>query len=169
LASPVARQVIPLAWRHHRSRSPSCALRARHGPRRPPLRPHTDTWDTYFGGQRHSAGTRSAGRRGGPTDARASCRSERGPLFSNQDIGQSLDLGYEVVTTDQMLDAGSRPSPGASSTSSAAAWSSCPSTWTSSTPSSPWPDAGGRRPLGARHPQADPRASRADRPGPTSR
>ena len=30
----------------------------------------------------------------------------RGSLFSNQDIQQSLDLGYEVVTTDQMLDGG---------------------------------------------------------------
>jgi len=69
---------------------------------------HTDTWDTYFAGQRHSAGT--AFRRGveeGFIDARASMQiGMRGSLFSNQDIQQSLDLGYEVVTTDQMLDAG---------------------------------------------------------------
>ena len=69
---------------------------------------HTDTWDTYCAGQRHSAGT--AFRRGveeGFIDARASMQiGMRGSLFSNQDIQQSLDLGYEVVTTDQMLDAG---------------------------------------------------------------
>lgn len=69
---------------------------------------HTDTWDTYFAGQRHSAGT--AFRRGveeGWIDARASLQvGMRGSLFSDQDIQQSLDLGYEVVTTDQMLDAG---------------------------------------------------------------
>ena len=69
---------------------------------------HTDTWDTYFAGQRHSAGT--AFRRGveeGVIDARASMQiGMRGSLFSNQDIQQSVDLGYEVVTTDQMLDGG---------------------------------------------------------------
>src|SRR5262245_18086274 len=67
---------------------------------------HTDTWDTCFAGQRHSAGT--AYRRGveeGVIDARASNQiGMRGSLFSNQDIQQSLDLGYEVVTTDEMLD-----------------------------------------------------------------
>jgi len=69
---------------------------------------HTDTWDTYFAGQRHSAGT--AFRRGveeGWIDARASMQiGMRGSLFSDGDIQQSLDLGYEVVTTDQMLDGG---------------------------------------------------------------
>jgi agmatinase len=69
---------------------------------------HTDTWDTYFAGQRHSAGT--AFRRGveeGWIDARASLQvGMRGSLFSSEDIQQSIDLGYEVVTTDQMLDGG---------------------------------------------------------------
>ena len=68
---------------------------------------HTDTWDTYFAGQRHSAGT--AFRRGveeGLIDAHASMQiGMRGSLFSSQDIEQSLALGYEVVSTDQMLDA----------------------------------------------------------------
>jgi arginase family enzyme len=30
----------------------------------------------------------------------------RGSLFRTEDIQQSLDLGYEVVTTDEMLDGG---------------------------------------------------------------
>ena len=72
---------------------------------------HTDTWDTYFAGQRHSAGT--AFRRGveeGWIDAKASVQvGMRGSLFSPGDIQQSLDLGYEVVTTDQMLDGGLDP------------------------------------------------------------
>ena len=85
------------------------ALGRRHGPLAVlHFDSHTDTWDTYFGGQRHSAGT--AFRRGveeGFIDARASMQiGMRGSLFSNQDIQQSLDLGYEVVTTDQMLDGG---------------------------------------------------------------
>ncbi|MBI3457862.1 MAG: agmatinase [Candidatus Rokubacteria bacterium] len=69
---------------------------------------HTDTWDTYFAGQKHSAGT--AFRRGveeGWIDARASMQvGMRGSLFTREDIQQSLDLGYEVVTTDEMLDGG---------------------------------------------------------------
>lgn len=69
---------------------------------------HTDTWDTYFGGQRHSAGT--AFRRGveeGWIDGRASLQlGMRGSLFTRHDIQQSVELGYEVVTTDEMLDTG---------------------------------------------------------------
>jgi len=69
---------------------------------------HTDTWDTYFAGQKHSAGT--AFRRGveeGWIDARASIQAGmRGSLFTRSDVQQSVDLGYEVVTTDEMLDGG---------------------------------------------------------------
>jgi agmatinase len=84
------------------SRAPLDSRRARSYTRR------RRSWDTYFAGQRHSAGT--AFRRGveeGVIDPRASMQiGMRGSLFSNQDIQQSLDLGYEVVTTDQMLDGG---------------------------------------------------------------
>ena len=84
------------------------ALGRRHGPLAVlHFDSHTDTWDTYFAGQRHSAGT--AFRRGveeGLIDAHASMQiGMRGSLFSSQDIEQSLALGYEVVSTDQMLDA----------------------------------------------------------------
>ena len=30
----------------------------------------------------------------------------RGSLFSREDIRQSIDLGYQLITTDEMLDAG---------------------------------------------------------------
>lgn len=69
---------------------------------------HTDTWDTYFAGQKHSAGT--AFRRGveeGWIEAGASMQiGMRGSLFTRSDVQQSVELGYEVVTTDEMLDGG---------------------------------------------------------------
>lgn len=111
LAPLAARGVIPLGiGGDHSIALPELrALAKVHGPL-PVLHfdSHTDTWDTYFAGQRHSAGT--AFRRGveeGWIDARASLQiGMRGSLFSNDDIRQSLDLGYEVVTTDEMLDGG---------------------------------------------------------------
>jgi len=106
----VARRVIPIGiGGDHSIALPELrALGRRHGPLAVlHFDSHTDTWDTYFAGQRHSAGT--AFRRGveeGLIDAHASMQiGMRGSLFSSQDIEQSLALGYEVVSTDQMLDA----------------------------------------------------------------
>jgi agmatinase len=111
LAPLVARRVIPLGLGgDHSIALPELrALGKVHGPLAVlHFDSHTDTWDTYFAGQRHSAGT--AFRRGveeGWIDARASMQvGMRGSLFSPADIQQSLDLGYEVVTTDEMLDQG---------------------------------------------------------------
>ena len=111
LAPLVARQVIPvgIGGDHSIALPELRALGRLHGPLAVlHFDSHTDTWDTYFAGQRHSAGT--AFRRGveeGVIDPHASMQiGMRGSLFSNQDIQQSLDLGYEVVTTDQMLDGG---------------------------------------------------------------
>jgi agmatinase len=111
MAPLVARDIIPvgLGGDHSIALPELRALGRRHGALAVlHFDSHTDTWDTYFAGQRHSAGT--AFRRGveeGFIDARASMQiGMRGSLFSNQDIQQSLDHGYEVVTTDQMLDAG---------------------------------------------------------------
>ena len=110
LAPLVARRVIPIGiGGDHSIALPELrALGRRHGPLAVlHFDSHTDTWDTYFAGQRHSAGTRC--RRGveeGLIDAHASMQiGMRGSLFSSQDIEQSLALGYEVVSTDQMLDA----------------------------------------------------------------
>ena len=110
LAPLVARRVIPIGiGGDHSIALPELrALGRRHGPLAVlHFDSHTDTWDTYFAGQRHSAGT--AFRRGveeGLIDAHASMQiGMRGSLFSSQDIEQSLALGYEVVSTDQMLDA----------------------------------------------------------------
>jgi agmatinase len=68
---------------------------------------HTDTWDSYLG-QKYNAGT--AFRRGveeGLIDAKNSIQiGMRGSLFSPEDIDQSLRLGYEIITTDQIYDLG---------------------------------------------------------------
>ena len=58
----------------------------------------------------------------------------RGSLFSNQDIQPSLDLGYEVVTTDQMLDGGLEALARRILDKFRGHKASCPSTSTSSIP-----------------------------------
>ncbi|QIB33569.1 agmatinase [Ancylobacter pratisalsi] len=69
---------------------------------------HTDTWDNYFAGKKYSAGTPF--RRGieeGIIDPSHSIQiGMRGSLFSPDDVSQSLDLGYDVVTTDEMFAMG---------------------------------------------------------------
>lgn len=69
---------------------------------------HADTWTSYFGGKKHSAGTPF--RRGVEErliDPETSIQiGMRGSLFRADDVSQSLDLGYDVVTTDETLALG---------------------------------------------------------------
>ena len=69
---------------------------------------HADTWDKYFGGMRHSAGTpfRRAVEEELVVPERSIQIGMRGSLFQETDLSQSLDLGYEVITTDAMFDMG---------------------------------------------------------------
>lgn len=69
---------------------------------------HTDTWDSYFGGQRYSAGTmfRRAVEEGIVDPARSIQVGLRGSLFRDTDVSQSLDLGFEVITCDEMFAMG---------------------------------------------------------------
>ena len=69
---------------------------------------HTDTWPSYFAGQRHSAGTpfRRAVEEGLVAPGRSIQIGMRGSLFSPEDVSQSVDLGYLVVTTDEALAMG---------------------------------------------------------------
>ena len=66
---------------------------------------HSDTWDAYFGGERHSAGTpfRRAVEEGLVDPRRSLQLGLRGSLFSPDDVEQSRRLGYEVLSTDEML------------------------------------------------------------------
>ncbi|KAB7897483.1 agmatinase [Rouxiella sp. S1S-2] len=69
---------------------------------------HSDTWDKYFADKRYSAGTPF--RRAVEEQlVDPSCSIQvglRGSLFRTSDITQSIDLGYEVFTTDQMFELG---------------------------------------------------------------
>lgn len=63
---------------------------------------HSDTWDKYFGGERHSAGTpfRRAVEEGLVLPERSIQIGLRGSLFTAADVEQSRELGYDVVTMD---------------------------------------------------------------------
>lgn len=69
---------------------------------------HTDTWDTYFAEKRYSAGTPflRAVEEGIVDPHRSIQLGMRGSLFRSGDITQSLDLGYDVVTTDAIFEMG---------------------------------------------------------------
>lgn len=69
---------------------------------------HSDTWDKYFAGKKYSAGTpfRRAVEEGIVDPARSIQIGMRGSLFMPDDVTQSLDLGYDVVTTDEMFAMG---------------------------------------------------------------
>lgn len=66
---------------------------------------HTDTWPSYFDGLQHSAGTpfRRAVEESLIDPSRSIQIGMRGSLFKASDITQSVDLGYQVVTTDEAL------------------------------------------------------------------
>jgi agmatinase len=69
---------------------------------------HSDTWESYFAGKRYSAGTpfRRAVEEN-IVDASHSIQiGLRGSLFSPTDISQSVALGYEVLTTDDVFALG---------------------------------------------------------------
>jgi len=63
---------------------------------------HSDTWDKYFGGERHSAGTpfRRAVEEDLVLPGRSIQVGLRGSLFTAEDVEQSRRLGYDVVTMD---------------------------------------------------------------------
>lgn len=88
------------------------ALRAvakRHGPLAlVHLDSHSDTWESYFAGKAYSAGTpfRRAVEEGLVDPSRSIQVGLRGSLFRPDDVSQSLDLGYDVVTTDAMFELG---------------------------------------------------------------
>ncbi len=85
------------------------ALSKRHGPLAlVHFDAHSDTWNSYFAGKRYSAGTpfRRAAEENGLDPAASIQIGMRGSLFRADDVSQSVDLGFEVLTTDQTLDLG---------------------------------------------------------------
>jgi guanidinopropionase len=69
---------------------------------------HSDTWDKYFAGKKYSAGTpfRRAVEEEIVSPAHSIQVGLRGSLFSPTDVSQSIDLGYDVVTTDDIFAIG---------------------------------------------------------------
>lgn len=69
---------------------------------------HSDTWPSYFGGRKYSAGTPfRRGAEEGIIDPSSSIQlGMRGSLFRADDVSQSVDLGFQVLTTDEMLELG---------------------------------------------------------------
>ncbi|WP_137388702.1 agmatinase [Rhodoligotrophos defluvii] len=85
------------------------AVAARHGPLALiHFDSHSDTWDKYFAGKRYSAGTpfRRAVEENLVSPEHSIQIGMRGSLFQTNDVSQSLDLGYEVITTDGLFEMG---------------------------------------------------------------
>ncbi|RLP27005.1 agmatinase [Mesorhizobium sp. YM1C-6-2] len=85
------------------------AVAAKHGPvALVHFDSHSDTWDNYFAGKKYSAGTPF--RRGVEEQIIDTAHSiqigMRGSLFSPTDVSQSVELGYEVLTTDDVFALG---------------------------------------------------------------
>jgi agmatinase len=66
---------------------------------------HSDTWDNYFAKKKYSAGTpfRRAVEEKAIAPERSIQIGMRGSLFQPNDVSQSRDLGYDVVTTDEVF------------------------------------------------------------------
>lgn len=66
---------------------------------------HSDTWNSYFAEKLYSAGTpfRRAVEENIVDPAHSIQIGMRGSLFSPTDVSQSIDLGYEVLTTDDVF------------------------------------------------------------------
>ena len=70
---------------------------------------HADTWDAYFG-KKYNHGTvfRRAVEEGLLDPSRSIQVGMRGPLYEPEDLEASRELGFELVTTDEVRDAGIR-------------------------------------------------------------
>ena len=111
VASLVERDILPvgIGGDHSVSLPALRAVAKRHGPLAlVHFDAHSDTWPTYFGGELYSAGTpfRRAVEEGVVAPTASIQIGMRGSLFRPDDISQSIDLGYEVITGDAMFEMG---------------------------------------------------------------
>ena len=111
VASLVRRAILPvgIGGDHSVSLPALRAVARRHGPvALVHFDAHSDTWPGYFGGELYSAGTpfRRAVEEGVVEPADSIQIGMRGSLFRPDDVSQSVDLGYEVITGDAMFDLG---------------------------------------------------------------
>ena len=70
---------------------------------------HADTWDAYFG-KKYNHGTvfRRAVEEGLLDPSRSIQVGMRGPLYEAGDLGASRELGFELLTTDEIREIGVR-------------------------------------------------------------
>ena len=107
----VERDVIPvgIGGDHSVSLPALRAVARRHGPvALLHFDAHSDTWPAYFGGKLYSAGTpfrRAAEERIIRPEASIQI-GMRGSLFRADDVNQSIDLGFDVVTCDDLFASG---------------------------------------------------------------
>jgi len=111
VASLVDRGILPvgIGGDHSVSLPALRAVARRHGPvALVHFDAHSDTWPAYFGGELYSAGTpfRRAVEEDLVTPSASIQIGMRGSLFRPDDVSQSLDLGYEVITGDAMFEQG---------------------------------------------------------------
>jgi agmatinase len=107
----VHRDIVPVGFGgdHAVSLPALRAVARRHGPLAlVHFDAHSDTWRSYFAGKKYSAGTpfRRAAEEKLVEPAVSIQIGMRGSLFRADDVSQSVDLGFEVVTTDEALELG---------------------------------------------------------------
>lgn len=111
VGSLVERNVVPVALGgdHGVSLAALRAVARRHGPLALiHFDAHSDTWRSYFAGKKYSAGTpfRRAAEESLVDPAASIQIGMRGSLFRPDDVSQSTELGFDVVTTDEALALG---------------------------------------------------------------
>lgn len=111
LSAIAGQGIVPLALGgdHSISLPAIRAVAKRHGPvSLVHFDSHADTWDSYFGGKRHSAGTpfRRATEEGILDPSTSIQIGMRGSLFRPDDVSQSTALGFQVIDTDAALALG---------------------------------------------------------------
>ena len=111
IAALVERNILPvgIGGDHSVSLPALRAVAQRHGPLAlVHFDAHSDTWPAYFGGELYSAGTpfRRAVEERIVAPAASIQIGMRGSLFRPDDVSQSIDLGYEVITGDAMFEMG---------------------------------------------------------------
>lgn len=111
VASLVGRDTVPvcLGGDHSVSLPALRAVARRHGPLAlVHFDAHSDTWNSYFAGKRYSAGTpfRRAAEETLIDPGSSIQIGMRGSLFRPDDVSQSLDLGFAVLTTDEAIALG---------------------------------------------------------------
>jgi agmatinase len=105
-----ARRLVALGGDHSIALPLLRAMHARHGPLAVVhFDAHLDTWDTYFGARNtHGTPFRRAAEEGLLDPTGCLHVGIRGPLYTREDLFEDRELGFQLVTSDDLEDIGSR-------------------------------------------------------------